>query len=337
MQKKKIRLSDIAEQLNVSTVTVSKALTNKEGVGDSLRKQIKEIAEQMGYKIKKNSPSDGSNVSDNIGIIIPSRYFAKSNSYYWYIFNHLSTQLLKRNYYSMMEIISEEDEKKATLPRLISDNKIEGLIILGQISDEYVENIHTHFDNFILFDFYTNNNSLDSISIDNFYCSYLMTKHAIEKGHKDIMFVGNYNATTSIRDRYMGFLKALLESGISIKENNCIYDRKDDSANIVINLSEKMKLPTCFICNCDETAVELISILQKRGIKVPQDVSVTGFDNYVSENKDIIPLTTVSINPEDFATIAADTLIKKITGELYIKGRHIVSGTIIDRDSLLQL
>ena len=53
-RKKKVRLSDIAERLNVSTVTVSKALENKEGVGDDLRKQIKEIAEEMGYSVKKS-------------------------------------------------------------------------------------------------------------------------------------------------------------------------------------------------------------------------------------------------------------------------------------------
>jgi Mn-dependent DtxR family transcriptional regulator len=57
-QKKKVRLSDIAKELNISTVTVSKAISNKEGVGDELRKQIKELAESMGYKTKKECAED---------------------------------------------------------------------------------------------------------------------------------------------------------------------------------------------------------------------------------------------------------------------------------------
>ena len=72
-QKKKVRLSDIAERMNVSTVTVSKALSNKDGVGDELRKQIKDLAEQMGYKYKKDSNSVSGNQTGNIGILIPSR------------------------------------------------------------------------------------------------------------------------------------------------------------------------------------------------------------------------------------------------------------------------
>jgi LacI family transcriptional regulator len=335
MQKKKIRLSDIAEQLNVSTVTVSKALTNKEGVGDSLRKQIKDLAESMGYKTKKTASQDKSKITGNIGIIIPSRYFKNNNSYYWYIFNHLTTALLQKNFYSIMELVNDDDESAFNLPRMIQDSKIDGLIILGQVSNEYVETIHTHFDNFILLDFYTDDPSLDCVTNDNFYCSYLMTKHAIALGHKNLTFVGNYKATTSIRDRYMGFLKALLEEGIKLNPSDVLNDRKDDSAEIEIKLPENLKLPSAYICNCDETAAALISLLQARGIKVPQDVSVTGFDNYVSNTKDSIPLTTVNIRPEDIADVASELIIKKISGVPYIKGHHTVSGTIIERDSLL--
>lgn len=337
MQKKKIRLSDIAEQLNVSTVTVSKALTNKDGVGESLRKQIKDLAEMMGYKTKKTSGQDKSKITGNIGIIIPSRYFKNNNSYYWYLFNHLSTELLHNNFYSIMELIEDNDEKNCTLPRMIQDNKIDGLIILGQVQNDYVQTIHSHFDNFILLDFYTDNPALDSVTIDNFYCSYLITKTAIQNGHKNLCFVGNYKATTSIRDRYMGFLKALLEEGIKTGPSDVLMDRKDFSAEIEIKLPENIKLPSVYICNCDETAAQLIALLKSRGIKVPEDVSVTGFDNYVANPKDSVPLTTVSIKPEDIAVITSDLIIKKISGEPYIKGHHIVSGTIIERDSLRRI
>ena len=74
-RKKKVRLSDIAERLNVSTVTISKALANKEGVGDDLRKQIKQVAEEMGYKVKKSTPGVNGAITGNIGILIPNRFF----------------------------------------------------------------------------------------------------------------------------------------------------------------------------------------------------------------------------------------------------------------------
>ena len=87
-QKKQVRLSDIAEKLNISTVTVSKALANKEGVGDELREQIKALATEMGYKFKSTAAGVAGSTG-NIGIVIPARFFSPDASFYWYIFNHL--------------------------------------------------------------------------------------------------------------------------------------------------------------------------------------------------------------------------------------------------------
>ena len=93
-------------------------------------------------------------------------------------------------------------------------------------------------------------------------------------------------------------------------------------------------MPDAFICNCDETAAILINQLESKGIKVPQDVSVSGYDNYVSNDKLDIGLTTVYIHPEDIVKIAVDLIISKITGTSYIKGRHLVSGELIIRESV---
>ncbi|MBQ1710603.1 MAG: LacI family DNA-binding transcriptional regulator [Treponema sp.] len=168
-KKKKVRLSDIAEKLNISTVTVSKALANKDGVGEELRKQIKDMAEEMGYKVKKtNANSNSDQVTGNIGILIPARFFSNDFSFYWYLFNFLSKELLSRNYYSIMELLSDEDETKLTMPRMIQDQKVDGMIILGQTNDTYLDLIKSHYDNFILMDFYTNKLHLDSVSDDDY-------------------------------------------------------------------------------------------------------------------------------------------------------------------------
>ncbi len=336
-QKKKVRLSDIADRLNISTVTVSKALANKDGVGDDLRKQIKALAEEMGYKTKNTAGvSENGKLTGNIGILIPSRFFSKDYSFYWYLFNHLSSELLNRNYYSIMELLSTEDEQNIVLPRMLNDKKVDGIIILGQISTNYIEAIHSHFDNFILMDFYTNQMSLDCVSNDDYYCSYMLTSYVISQGHKNIRFVGNFNATTSIRDRYMGFQKAMLENNIETTLKDIIDDRDPVSGKITIQLPQD-NMPTAFVCNCDLTAATVIDELTALGYKVPDDISVTGFDNYLSPDRISIPLTTVYIKPEDTASVAADLIIKKINGEPYIHGRHLVSGSIVIRDSVKKI
>lgn len=338
-QKKKVRLSDIAKKLNISTVTVSKALSNKDGVGDELRKQIKNLAEEMGYQVKKTSSQGASSDSDstgNIGILIPSHFFSPNFSFYWFLFNHLSQQLMERNYYSIMELLSHQDEDDLNLPRMLQDKKVDGLIILGQVSPKYLDAVHSHYDNFVLLDFYTDRMHLDSVSNDDYYCSYMLTNYVISQGHRKLRFVGNFNATTSIQDRYMGFQKALLENNISTSIDQIINDRDTLGNDVKIQLPIN-DMPTAFICNCDETAALVIEELKKNGFKVPEDISVTGFDNFIAKNQNTIPLTTVYIKPEDTASITADLIIKKIKGESYIKGRHLVSGSLIIRDSVKKI
>ena len=335
-RKKKVRLSDIAERLNVSTVTVSKALANKEGVGDDLRKQIKEIAEEMGYSVKKSSAANGS-ITGNIGIIIPSRFFSQDLSFYWYLFNFLSKELLNRNYYSIMELLSDDDEANLITPRMLSDKKVDGLIILGQVSKAYINTIRTHYDNFILLDFYTNIMGIDCVSNDDYYCSYMLTSYVISQGHKKLRFVGNFEATSSIKDRFMGFQKAMYENKLPAAFDEIISDRDEKGGQIEIQLPDAKDMPTAFICNNDETAAMVIEALNNNGYKVPDDISVTGFDNYLTRHTTSVPLTTVSINPQDTANVAADLIIKKINGESYIKGRHLVSGTLIIRDSVKKI
>lgn len=336
-RKKKVRLSDIAERLNVSTVTVSKALANKEGVGDDLRKQIKEIAEEMGYSVKKSSVAANGSITGNIGIIIPSRFFSQNLSFYWYLFNFLSKELLNRNYYSIMELLSDDDEAKLITPRMLNDKKVDGIIILGQVSKAYINTIRTHYDNFILLDFYTNIMGIDCVSNDDYYCSYMLTSYVISQGHKKLRFVGNFEATSSIKDRFMGFQKAMYENKLQAAFDEIISDRDEKGQQIEIQLPAAKDMPTAFICNNDETAAMVIEALNKKGYKVPEDVSVTGFDNYLTQHTTSVPLTTVSINPQDTANVAADLIIKKINGEAYIKGRHLVSGTLIIRDSVKKI
>lgn len=336
-QKKKVRLSDIAKKLNISTVTVSKALSDKDGVSDDLRKQIKNLASEMGYKQKKSPSLYGNGkITGNIGILIPSRYFSKDFSFYWYIFNHLSSELLNHNYYSIMELLSNDDEEKLTMPRILNEKKVDGLIILGQVSNKYIEKVEKNFDKFILLDFYTNKMTLDCVSNDDYYCSYMLTSYVINQGHKKLRFVGNFDATTSIRDRFMGFQKAMLENNLETSVKDIIDDR--DKKGQVIDMKLPLDdMPTAFICNCDLTAANLIDELTELGYKVPNDISVTGFDNYLSPDRASIPLTTVYIKPEDTASVAAELIIKKINGEPYIRGRHLVSGTLIIRDSVKRL
>jgi LacI family transcriptional regulator len=336
-KKKKITLLDIAKNLNVSTVTVSKALANKDGVGDELRKKIKEMAVTMGY-VMPSANAARAHIKDgtgNIGILIPSRFFSNNSSFYWNLYNALSSELLKQNYYCIMEQLNSEDEVNLIVPHMVQDKKVDGIIILGQVSNNYARFFSTCYKNFIFLDFYLSDENIDTITSDNFYSEYIMTDFLISLGHKDIRFVGSFNATTSIKDRFMGFMKAMLENDYHVSFDEIIEDRDENGLSIPIELPEK--LPTAFVCNCDETAVHVINAIKQRGLNVPDDVSVAGFDNYVSINGTSPALTTVNVDPSVTAQAAVELIIKKINGLPYNHGHTVISGKIVIRESVRKI
>jgi LacI family transcriptional regulator len=333
----KVRLSDIAEKLNVSTVTVSKAIADKEGVSDELREKIKQLATEMGYRQKSSRFANlrGENSTGNIGILIPSRFFERSTSFYWNMYNALSRELLVNGYYAIMEQLDNEDEFDLVMPHMVMDKKVDGVILLGQLSNDYAHYFTKHYSSFIFLDFYIGDENTDSVTTDNFYSEYLMTEYLIAQGHRNIRYVGNFGATTSISDRFMGFMKAMLENGLHVSFDEIINDRNAKGIYDPIKLPSKM--PDAFVCNCDETASKLITILKSKGLRVPEDVSVVGFDNYVASGIVNPPLTTVAVDPTATARAAVELLIKKITGQPYNHGHTVIGGKIILRDSVKKL
>ncbi|MFA6937383.1 MAG: LacI family DNA-binding transcriptional regulator [Treponema sp.] len=334
---RKTRLSDIAEKLHVSTVTVSKAIADKEGVSDELRDKIKHLAAEMGYRQKssKYSSMRGEKSTGNIGILIPSHFFERSTSFYWSLYNALSRELLANGYYAIMEQLDNTEEFDLTMPHMVQDKKVDGVILLGQLSNDYAHYFTKNYSSFIFLDFYIGDEKTDSVTTDNFYSEYLMTEYLISQGHRNIRYVGNFGATTSISDRFMGFMKAMLENNLHVSFDEIIKDRNAKGLYFPIELPEKM--PTAFVCNCDETASKLIGVLKSKGYKVPEDVSVAGFDNFVSSGSVTPALTTIAVDPAAIARAAVELILKKITNQPYNHGHTVIGGELLVRNSVKRI
>lgn len=336
--RRKVRLADIADKLGVSIVTVSKAIADKDGVGEDLRAKIKELAFQMGYtqKSRQNPNARGDDSTGNIGVVIPSHFFDRSSSFYWTMYNALSRELISRGYYAIMEQLSSRDEFDLVLPQVVQNHKVDGIILLGQTSEDYARFFSKQYKDTVFLDFYIDDNGSDSVTTDNFYGEYQLTRHLINQGHRKILYVGNFNATTSITDRFMGFMKAMLENGLRADVGDIINDRNQKGLYEPMKLPET--LPTAFVCNCDETARRLIALLKERGLSVPHDISVVGFDNFLSDGQELTPaLTTVEVDSAAMARTAVDMLVKKITGEPYTHGHTVISGKLLLRDSVRKI
>ncbi|MDE6356986.1 MAG: LacI family DNA-binding transcriptional regulator [Eubacteriales bacterium] len=336
-QKKDVKLEDIAKELNISIVTVSNAIKDKKGVSQNLKVKILEKAKELGYKIKKKEKI-AEKKSYYIGIVIAERYIKEFPSFYMDIYKRIAQETTKRGSFTILEIIDEEKERNLYSINSFSKMDVEGIIIIGEINDNYVRLIA---DNckvpVVCVDYYGAEKDIDYIVTDSYGGMQILTQYLIDMGHKEIGFIGTINATNSIMDRYQGYCKALVKNNIVEKKEWIINDRSENVYDYKIDFDLPENMPTAFVCNCDRVAYILIEKLKKIGLEVPKDISVLGFDHYGYQEKYDIELVTYENDEKAIAQISVNRLIKKIEKNIKDGEIRIVEGKFVNGKTVLAL
>ncbi|MDR0884844.1 MAG: LacI family DNA-binding transcriptional regulator [Clostridiales Family XIII bacterium] len=307
---KSVKLSDIAEQAGVSAATVSNALSGNKGVSESIRTKIAGIAEQMGYQAKAKHAAHENKVF-NIGVVIAERFLGRETSFYWTLYHELTQAAQRATCIIMFEVLSSDNEKNHVMPLFAREDQVDGVIILGQLDKQYIESMKRDISlPMLCLDFYLEDMHMDSVISENFYGMYQMTNYLIDRGHRKIFFVGTVLSNCSITDRYFGYKKALLENGIHEEESWVIPDRDMQSGTIDVKLPDDM--PTAYVCNCDLTACDVVMALQDKGFRVPEDISVVGFDNFCYERYRDVDITTYEVNIKRMAKMSIERISHRI-------------------------
>lgn len=119
-------------------------------------------------------------------------------------------------------------------------------------------------------------------------------------------------------DRYSGYLRAMMFAGLTVEEGWLVDDR-DSSGKYLTQLTLPQPLPTAFVCNNDQVAMRLVAQLEAMGVRVPQDISVTGFDNFIYATLCVPALTTYTVDQERMAQVAIRRLQSRIR---WSRGSH---------------
>lgn len=228
-------------------------------------------------------------------------------------------------------MLSPENERQLTLPNLMTSGHADGLILLGEPSKAYYRKIAQAGVPIVFLDFYDEQANADAVASDNSYGAYRLTSHLIRRGHTKIGFVGNIKATSSIMDRFLGYYRAMLLNDLQVREEWILPDRGLTGGLVDPVLPEE--LPTAFVCNCDITARMVIRLLREKGLRVPQDVSVTGFDDFPLGGPGDVPLSTFRIDTNGMIELAIKSLLERCAGVQKPFGRLVVGGQPVYRES----
>ena len=243
-------MKDIAAAVGVSVVTVSNALAGRKGVSDDVRFKVEKAAREMGYDVKKNDRQPQGTV---IGVIAPEKYITVGNSFYWTLYQNVAYEASKAQCVTMLEIITFAMEDDEELPKLLKEKAISGLIIIGWMTRSYVEKIvNAAGIPVVLLDFQMKGLRCDAVMSSNYVGMYKITRYLLEKGHRDIAYVGSIQANDNIMDRYYGYRKALMEAGIHERKEWILEDR--DLAKGLSRVEIPENMPSAFACNSDWAA-----------------------------------------------------------------------------------
>lgn len=284
-------IKDIANELNVSVGTVSKGLNGGADISDDLRKKILDTAVRMGYEKKKtqNSPSLKFAVFiENIAYIYPEDFGYniilgfKQASYY-------------QNWQIDIITLTPDFQNLHDYDTLMLERGYTGAFILGlSLADTWMNDFaKTNFPTVLLDNFVPGNPSVGYIATDSFEGIDMAVKHLAKLGHEKIAFLDGSSGSFVSDQRMLAYLNAMRRAGLPINPSLAVY-------GYFVKEAAKYHVPgfidagaTAIICGNDLIAEGVLDCIKDQGLRIPDDISVVGFDDLLTSEKLDPPLTTV--------------------------------------------
>ncbi|MBQ3796502.1 MAG: LacI family DNA-binding transcriptional regulator [Butyrivibrio sp.] len=314
-----ITIKEIAKQLNMSTTTVSNVIHGKTSeVSDETKKKVQDFLDKVDYVPNISARNLAQNESKIIGLALKARADKYDNlimdPFVSELIGGVEETIRNAGYFMMLYISSDTTE----IMRHVSTWNVDGLILFGMLNDDGIRVSEKYKKPIVCIDTYSIEGlkHFTNVGLNDEQGSYDITNYLISKGHRKIAFLSD-NMNGVDLARFTGYKMALKDAGIKYKSSNFLKIRPR-AEDIEESLDEICKLSvdyTAIVCVSDLYAVTLIAALKDRGINVPDDISIVGFDDNMLGKLHRPALTTVHQDIKAKGVMAADTLLKQLSGE----------------------
>lgn len=343
---KTIRLADVARKSKVSLSTASLALRNKPGIPPETRERVFEVARDLGYRPRYSAqhlatalqPAPGK--LHTVGLIIKTEPDLQphANPFYSHVLAGIEDVCRQRNINLLYTTLpADETNQPMEIPTLLQENQVDGYLLVGTLMGETLINLlDKNRRPVMLVDAYALTDTYDMVVSDNFRGAYQAVKYLLQHGHRQIGFVGSATYP-SLRERRQGYQKALAESGIT---ETYFVDCPVRSAAIQAAVPELLRqqphLTALVGCN-DHAAIATIQTIQSLGRRVPEELSVVGFDDIDLAQHITPPLTTMHVDKISMGRLAVLGLIKRGQFPEMEQVSYVVQPHLIERQSVAQV
>jgi DNA-binding LacI/PurR family transcriptional regulator len=363
-------IRDVAKEAGVSPATVSRTFTTPGLINAQTQQRVLAAARQLDYSPPRlraprlaPSPIRGLTSRDHASSLLrptPSvdaigfQFFSATtspydtlatNTFYTPVLFGAQAETARLGLHLLMHT-TDRHSVAATggMPRMIAEQAVGGLLLVGTADPEVIGAFAAHVPNIILVDNHDETGTYESVVSDGFAGAMAATRYLLSLGHRRIAFFLVEEGVVSFNDRLRGYRCALMEAGI-VPDPALLFDSKclsDDPA--VSNTAARLRRddgPTALLGANDEAALSMLRACHDFGLRVPEDLSIVGFDNTPAAESAVPALTTVHVNKEALGSLAVRRLYERMRPAAVgttlaantLPVRHVVPVKLIVRES----
>ena len=325
-------MKDVALQANVSTATVSRALMNPEKVSQATRNRVEQAALEVGYLPQMQGRNMKRNESRTILVIVPDI----CDPFFSEVIRGIEVTAAAQGYLVLIGDCAHQNQQEKTFIDLIITKQIDGMLLLGSRLpfDASIEE-QRNLPPMVMANEFAPELGLPTVHIDNLTAAFDAVNYLHELGHQRIGCIAGPEEMPLCHYRLQGYVQALRRSGITvdphyIARGNFTYEA---GASALEQLLALPKPPTAVFCHSEIMALGALSWAKRQGLKVPEDLSIIGFDNISLAEFCDPPLTTVSQPRFDIGREAMLLLLNQLSGQFVDSGSRLLDCELIVRGS----
>ena len=330
----KVGIKDIAAKAGVSIATVSHALRNPGRVSEQTREKVLATADEMGYTPNNLARSLRTSRSGNIVAIIPD----VADSHNSGIIKAIEKVAHSRGYSVLLGDTQGSDQREREFAAMARSGQADGIILMSHRMPFRIGKGHldvSEIPPLVNGCEYTGYEEFPVVSIDDFQAALDATNHLIELGHREIAVITGDMESRSSRNRLDGFRQAMRDADLEVKDRLVLYGEYtlEGGEAAASSLLMRKNRPSAVVCFSDDIALGCMYVFRQQGFRVPDDISVIGFDNIPFAKYSAPPLTTIAQPGKDIGSICATLLIDLIDGKQPETMRHFLPHELIVRES----
>jgi len=326
-------IKEIAKEANVSPATVSKALNKRKDISEATRQKILRIAESHNFVPNATGRNLKNRTTESVGVIFCRESQPLSgNPFYSRVLEGIEAELAVNNYNLVLHLLP--NDYKGNLPKMLREGQVDGIILAGVMRSDFIDRLKTLEISVVLIDPKILVSDLSQVLIDNEHGAFQATEYLINLGHERIGFISGNLDRLSFLQRFKGYKKALEYHHIQFDEQLVQTGGLEHGYEHTKKLLEMNGPPTAIFAANDINAIYGYKAIKDARLRIPEDVSVIGFDDIELAKISSPPLSTVRVYKEEMGSIAVRILLQRINGYTNQPLTTMVPTKLVERESV---